>query len=116
MTWLNRGGEDSTIRATTLSIVNQADAVGQWTGGPAIGPLGTVTSIRVALAAATACLLPALGFLRAATRRRRAGSRRVAGTLPRAGVVVSRMLFEATGPRARVFRARGFCRFKGGEP
>ena len=47
---------------------------------------------------------------------RRAGSRRVAGTLPRAGVVVSRMLFEATGPRARVFRARGFCRFKGGEP
>ena len=69
MTWLNRGVEDSTIHATTLSIVNQADAVGQWTGGPAIGALGTVTSIRVALAAATACLLPALGFLRAATRR-----------------------------------------------
>jgi DHA3 family tetracycline resistance protein-like MFS transporter len=69
MAWLNRSVEDSTVRATTLSIVNQADAVGQWTGGPAIGALGTVTSIRVALAAATACLLPALGFLRAATRR-----------------------------------------------
>ena len=68
MAWLNRSVEDSAVRATTLSIVNQADAVGQWTGGPAIGALGTVTSIRVALAAATACLLPALGFLRTATR------------------------------------------------
>ena len=69
--WLNRSVDDSTVRATTLSIVNQADAVGQWTGGPAIGALGTVTSIRVALAAATACLLPAVGFLRSATRRER---------------------------------------------
>ncbi len=67
--WLNRSIDDSAVRATTLSIVNQADAVGQWTGGPAIGALGTVTSIRVALAAATACLLPAVGFLRWATRR-----------------------------------------------
>ena len=66
--WLNRSVDDSTVRATTLSIVNQADAVGQWAGGPAIGALGTVTSIRVALVAATACLLPAVGFLRAATR------------------------------------------------
>ena len=68
MAWLNRSVDDATVRATTLSIVNQADAVGQWTGGPAIGALGTVTSIRVALVAATACLLPAVGFLRAATR------------------------------------------------
>jgi DHA3 family tetracycline resistance protein-like MFS transporter len=66
--WLNRSVDDSTVRATALSIVNQADAVGQWTGGPAIGALGTVTSIRVALVAATACLLPAVGFLRAAAR------------------------------------------------
>jgi len=67
--WLNRSIDDSTVRATTFSIVNQADAVGQWTGGPAIGALGTVTSIRVALVAATACLVPAVGFLRSATRR-----------------------------------------------
>ena len=66
--WLNRSIDDSSVRATTLSIVNQADAVGQWTGGPAIGALGTVTSIRVALVAATACLMPAVGFLRSATR------------------------------------------------
>jgi MFS transporter, DHA3 family, tetracycline resistance protein len=72
--WLNRSVDDSTVRATTLSIVNQADAVGQWTGGPAIGALGTITSIRVALVAATACLLPAVGFLRAAGRRDPAGA------------------------------------------
>lgn len=65
--WLNRSIDDSSVRATTLSIVNQADAVGQWTGGPAIGAIGTVTSIRVALAAATACLLPAFAFLRRAS-------------------------------------------------
>jgi DHA3 family tetracycline resistance protein-like MFS transporter len=70
--WLNRSVDDSTVRATTLSIVNQADAVGQWTGGPAIGALGTVTSIRVALVGATACLVPALAFLRVAIRRTRA--------------------------------------------
>ena len=68
MAWLNRSIDDSSVRATTLSIVNQADAVGQWTGGPAIGALGTTTSIRVALAAATACLLPAFAFLRRAAR------------------------------------------------
>jgi DHA3 family tetracycline resistance protein-like MFS transporter len=68
MSWLNRSIDDSSTRATTLSIVNQADAVGQWTGGPAIGALGTVTSIRVALAAATACLVPAYVFLRRASR------------------------------------------------
>ncbi len=68
MSWLNRSIDDSSVRATTLSIVSQADAVGQWTGGPAIGALGTVTSIRVALVRATACLLPAFGFLRRASR------------------------------------------------
>jgi DHA3 family tetracycline resistance protein-like MFS transporter len=66
--WLNRSIDDSSVRATTLSIVNQADSVGQWTGGPAIGALGTMTSIRVALVAATACLLPAFAFLRRASR------------------------------------------------
>jgi DHA3 family tetracycline resistance protein-like MFS transporter len=68
MSWLNRSIDDSGVRATTLSIVSQADAVGQWTGGPAIGAIGTVTSIRVALVGATACLLPAFGFLRRASR------------------------------------------------
>ncbi|HEX6724237.1 MAG TPA: MFS transporter [Gaiella sp.] len=83
MAWLNRSVDDSTVRATTLSIVNQADAVGQWTGGPAIGALGTVTSIRVALVAATACLLPTVGFLRAAARHD--AREAAAGTAPSSG-------------------------------
>jgi DHA3 family tetracycline resistance protein-like MFS transporter len=66
--WLNRSIGDSNVRATVLSITNQADAIGQWTGGPAIGALGSVFSIRVALAAAAGCLLPALALYRRALR------------------------------------------------
>jgi DHA3 family tetracycline resistance protein-like MFS transporter len=64
--WLNRTVGDSSARATVLSITNQADAIGQWTGGPAIGALGSVFSIRTALAGAAACLLPTLAFYRRA--------------------------------------------------
>ena len=66
--WLNRSIEDSRIRATVLSITNQADAVGQWTGGPALGALGSIFSIRVALLAGAACLAPALALYRRAIR------------------------------------------------
>jgi hypothetical protein len=67
-TWLNRSVEDSSVRATVLSITNQADAVGQWTGGPAIGAVGNVFSIRAALTAGALCMLPALALYRRATR------------------------------------------------
>ena len=67
-TWLNRSVEDSSVRATVLSITNQADAVGQWTGGPAIGAVGNVFSIRAALTAGGLCMLPALALYRRATR------------------------------------------------
>jgi MFS transporter, DHA3 family, tetracycline resistance protein len=59
-TWLNRSVEDSSVRATVLSITNQADAVGQWTGGPAIGFVGSLLSIRAALVAGGMCMAPAL--------------------------------------------------------
>jgi MFS transporter, DHA3 family, tetracycline resistance protein len=58
--WLNRSIEESSVRATVISITNQADAVGQWTGGPVLGGIGNVFGIRAALAAGAACLLPAL--------------------------------------------------------
>jgi MFS transporter, DHA3 family, tetracycline resistance protein len=67
-TWLNRSVEDSRIRATVLSITNQADAVGQWTGGPAIGVVGNVFSIRAALVAGSLCMAPALALYRRAIR------------------------------------------------
>ena len=60
--WLNRSIRESSVRATVLSITNQADAVGQWTGGPALGAVGNVFGIRAALAAGAACMLPALAL------------------------------------------------------
>ena len=39
--WLNRSIQESSVRATVISITNQADAVGQWTGGPAWEPSAT---------------------------------------------------------------------------
>ena len=67
-TWLNRNVEESGVRATVLSITNQADAVGQWTGGPAIGLIGNVFSIRAALVAGSLCMAPALALYRRAAR------------------------------------------------
>ena len=67
-TWLNRNVEESGVRATVLSITSQADAVGQWTGGPAIGLIGNVFSIRAALVAGSLCMAPALALYRRAAR------------------------------------------------
>jgi MFS transporter, DHA3 family, tetracycline resistance protein len=66
--WLNRSVEESGVRATVISITNQADAVGQWTGGPALGAVGSVFGIRAALVAGAGCLLPALALYRRAMR------------------------------------------------
>jgi MFS family permease len=61
-TWLNRSIPDSSVRATVLSITSQSDAIGQTAGGPALGALGTVFSVRVALVAGAAVLAPALAL------------------------------------------------------
>ena len=58
--WMNRTITDSSVRATVLSMASQADAVGQVTGGPAIGAVGTAVSLRAALALGAAALAPAL--------------------------------------------------------
>jgi hypothetical protein len=52
-----------------LSITSQADAIGQTAGGPALGAVGTVFSIRAALVAGAAVLAPALGLYGRALRR-----------------------------------------------
>jgi len=67
-TWLNRNVEESGVRATVLSITSQADAVGQWTGGPAIGLIGNAFSVRAALSVGALCMAPALGLYRRAAR------------------------------------------------
>jgi MFS transporter, DHA3 family, tetracycline resistance protein len=66
VTWLNKNVEDSSVRATVNSIASQADAIGEVAGGPAIGVIGTVGSIRAALVATGLLLTPAIPlFLRA---------------------------------------------------
>lgn len=60
--WLNRS-IDSRSRATTLSLVSQADALGQVVGGPPLGALAGRASIRVGLLASAAVLAPAVVLL-----------------------------------------------------
>ncbi len=67
--WLNQSIADSSVRATVLSIANQADAIGQWTGGPAIGAIGNAFGIRAALAVGASLLSPAVALYASALRR-----------------------------------------------
>jgi MFS transporter, DHA3 family, tetracycline resistance protein len=62
MSWLNQSISDSSVRATVMSITNQADAVGQWTGGPAIGVIGNAFGIRAALVTGAFLLAPAVAL------------------------------------------------------
>jgi DHA3 family tetracycline resistance protein-like MFS transporter len=60
--WLNQSIENSSVRATVMSITSQADAVGQWTGGPAIGAIGNAFGIRAALVTGAFFLSPAVAL------------------------------------------------------
>ena len=66
--WLNQSITRSNVRATVMSITNQADAVGQWTGGPAIGGIGNAFGIRAALVTGAFLLSPALALYARALR------------------------------------------------
>lgn len=57
--WLVRSVEPR-VRATVLSMVGQADAIGQTAFGPAIGWLGTVRGLRMAIGVAGVILTPAI--------------------------------------------------------
>jgi len=59
-TWLNTSIDDSSVRATVISMTNLGDSAGEWAGGPALGAVGNVFGIRAALAAGAAALTPAL--------------------------------------------------------
>lgn len=67
-TWLNEKITDSSVRATVISISGQSDAVGQVVGGPGLGVVGSVWSIRAALLAGAAVLAPALALYARAVR------------------------------------------------
>lgn len=59
-TWLNQH-LPSRVRATVLSMVGQADALGQVAGGPVVGLVG-LRSLRAALVFSGIILTPALGL------------------------------------------------------
>jgi DHA3 family tetracycline resistance protein-like MFS transporter len=59
-TWLNSSIEDSSVRATVISMTNLGDSAGEWGGGPALGLIGNAFGIRTALAASATALSPAL--------------------------------------------------------
>ncbi|HEY7719892.1 MAG TPA: MFS transporter [Pedococcus sp.] len=67
-TWLNLSIADSASRATVLSITNLADSAGEWSGGPALGWVGTRWSVRVALGTGAVLLAPVLLLLGRAAR------------------------------------------------
>lgn len=57
--WVNRGLDPSS-RATVLSMVSQADAAGQTFGGPAMGVLASLRTVRTALVGAAVLYAPSL--------------------------------------------------------
>jgi hypothetical protein len=68
--WLNQSITESHVRATVISITNQADAVGQWTGGPMIGAIGNAFGMRAALVTGAFLLTPALALYSRIVRRK----------------------------------------------
>ena len=57
------------VRATALSAKDMFDSGGQILGGPVVGAIGTVASVRIALLAGAAALGPAAACIAAASRR-----------------------------------------------
>src|SRR5262249_14871651 len=57
------------VRATVISFTGQVDAFGQIAGGPVLGVVGVLASIRVALVASAGVLVPALLLLARTLRR-----------------------------------------------
>jgi hypothetical protein len=62
MTWLNQSIDDSSVRATVISMSGQSDAIGQVAGGPGVGAVGRWFSIRAALVTAGFILLPTIAL------------------------------------------------------
>jgi MFS transporter, DHA3 family, tetracycline resistance protein len=63
------GRIESSVRATALSAWDMFDSAGQILGGPIVGVVGTLASLRIALLAGAAALGPAAACIAAASRR-----------------------------------------------
>jgi len=67
-TWVNKY-IDSKVRATMLSMTSQLDALGQMFGGPVVGLIGNLRSIRAALTTSAILLLPVVPLYRRTVRK-----------------------------------------------
>jgi DHA3 family tetracycline resistance protein-like MFS transporter len=65
MTWINQK-LDSSVRATIHSMFGQVDAIGQVAGGPIVGLIANLFSVRLAVSVSSLLLSPALLFIRRA--------------------------------------------------
>ena len=65
--WVNQR-LDKGVRATVLSMSSQVDAIGQIVGGPIVGLVGNLVSVRAALALSSFILSPILILFRRAIR------------------------------------------------
>jgi DHA3 family tetracycline resistance protein-like MFS transporter len=72
--WVNRH-VDPRVRATLLSMGGEVDAVGQLTGGPIIGLVAQLVSLRAAMVTVGLTLVPALPLLSRARRQVRSQER-----------------------------------------
>lgn len=70
LAWLNRNLDPST-RATVISMTSQANSLGQATGGPALGWVGSTLSIQAALLGSAIILSPTVALYRRMTVRDR---------------------------------------------
>ena len=64
-TWVNQK-LDSRVRATIHSMFGQVDAIGQAMGGPIIGTVANLYTVRMAVSFASLLLSPALLFIKRA--------------------------------------------------
>jgi len=70
--WVNQR-LDSQVRATVLSMSSQVDAIGQIAGGPVVGLIGNLVSVRAALLTSGVILTPVLALYRFTIRRGETG-------------------------------------------
>jgi DHA3 family tetracycline resistance protein-like MFS transporter len=59
--WVNRR-LDSHVRATVISMSSQVDALGQVAGGPVVGVIGNLLSVKAAISFSGLILSPVLGL------------------------------------------------------
>ncbi|WP_257391732.1 MFS transporter [Mesobacillus jeotgali] len=70
-TWLNKIIPDSSTRATFFSVKGQVDAIGQISGGPAIGLIAANYSIKIAMMASAILLTPVICLYKLAIKKSR---------------------------------------------